>query len=389
MRPSGEPPRGSRVPSREPTGPTDTWWCWPAGSATSARCRCGPGRGWRGAARRRDVDVREWDVDAELIERLRTDQPDAVVDRPARRRGRERRRAGHSRAARGPVRRDDGARPAGWPGTSRPRRPSSSAPGSPPRTGWRCRTRTFRELGAQALIDAMVDRLGLPLMVKPHHGGSALGARWSRSRPRPAGRDGGRLAYGDTVLVEQFVDGIEVAITVVRGRRRRARAARRSRSRRGRLFDYDRRYTPGADDLPLPGPADRRGRPRCWRPAPRRRTARSGLRDVSRTDAIVDADGACSSSRSTSRPADRDLDAAECGDGRHGPGDLLRAARRAGDRPRLSRRCSTWNMREQCFHVRTPESVCHVEPGPVFARGTPGHCLLFEHRSMSAERAGP
>ncbi len=33
----------------------------------------------------------------------------------------------------------------------------------------------FRELGAQPVLDAVVARLGLPLVVKPTHGGSALG----------------------------------------------------------------------------------------------------------------------------------------------------------------------------------------------------------------------
>jgi D-alanine-D-alanine ligase len=36
---------------------------------------------------------------------------------------------------------------------------------------------TFRELGAPRVLDAMVERLGLPLMLKPDQGGSALGAQ--------------------------------------------------------------------------------------------------------------------------------------------------------------------------------------------------------------------
>src|SRR5919199_1643013 len=35
---------------------------------------------------------------------------------------------------------------------------------------------TFRELGAHVVLAAIVDRLGLPLVVKPARGGSALGA---------------------------------------------------------------------------------------------------------------------------------------------------------------------------------------------------------------------
>ena len=49
---------------------------------------------------------------------------------------------------------------------------------------------TFRELGAGAVLDLMVARLGLPLMVKPASGGSALGVQKVSRRRGPAGRDG-------------------------------------------------------------------------------------------------------------------------------------------------------------------------------------------------------
>ncbi len=46
---------------------------------------------------------------------------------------------------------------------------------------------TFRELGAGAVLDLIVARLGLPLMVKPASGGSALGAqKISRVEDLPA-----------------------------------------------------------------------------------------------------------------------------------------------------------------------------------------------------------
>ena len=58
-------------------------------------------------------------------------------------------------------------------------------------------------------------RLGLPLMVKPAQGGSALGAQ---SGPRVAELPAamvGCFAYGDTALVERYVDGVELALSVV------------------------------------------------------------------------------------------------------------------------------------------------------------------------------
>ena len=48
----------------------------------------------------------------------------------------------------------------------------------------------FSELGAVAVLDRIVDRLGLPLMVKPAQGGSGLGARGGPRRGRAARRDG-------------------------------------------------------------------------------------------------------------------------------------------------------------------------------------------------------
>lgn len=73
----------------------------------------------------------------------------------------------------------------------------------------------FRELDAPAVLGAVVDRLGLPLVVKPERGGSALGVSLVQ--------DAGELpramvecfSYGDTALVERAVTGTEVAVSVV------------------------------------------------------------------------------------------------------------------------------------------------------------------------------
>jgi D-alanine-D-alanine ligase len=74
---------------------------------------------------------------------------------------------------------------------------------------------TFRELGAGAVLDLIVARLGLPLMVKPATGGSSLGVqKISRVEDLPAAMVS-CFAYGDTVMVERFVDGVELALSVV------------------------------------------------------------------------------------------------------------------------------------------------------------------------------
>ncbi len=80
---------------------------------------------------------------------------------------------------------------------------------------------TFRELGAAAVMDAIVASIGLPLIVKPARGGSALGCTVVREATALAGAMVNAFAYGDTALVERFVVGRRGRRTR-RGHRRRA-----------------------------------------------------------------------------------------------------------------------------------------------------------------------
>src|SRR5690606_5685575 len=66
---------------------------------------------------------------------------------------------------------------------------------------------TFRELGAQAVLDGIVERLGLPLVVKPTRGGSALGCTVVRSAPELPAAMVNCFAYGEVALLERFVSG--------------------------------------------------------------------------------------------------------------------------------------------------------------------------------------
>ena len=122
---------------------------------------------------------------------------------------------------------------------------------------------TFRELGAGAVLDLMVARLGLPLMVKPASGGSALGVqKVSRVEDLPAAMVS-CFAYGDTVMVERFVEGVELALSVVDlGDGPEALPAVEIAPESG-VFDYTVPLHPGAHRVPRPGPgARRRRRPR-------------------------------------------------------------------------------------------------------------------------------
>lgn len=149
---------------------------------------------------------------------------------------------------------------------------------------------TFRELGAQAVLDAIVERLGLPLLLKPDQGGSALGTQVVRDAANLPAAMVGCLAYGDTVLAERFVEGTEVSVTVVEQEDGVRALPAVEIVPEGELYDYTARYTAGLTDFFAPARLSEA-------------TAKAvgdlavsahqllGLRHISRTDAIIDRSG--------------------------------------------------------------------------------------------------
>ncbi|OLR91056.1 D-alanine--D-alanine ligase family protein [Actinokineospora bangkokensis] len=150
---------------------------------------------------------------------------------------------------------------------------------------------TFRELGAQPVLDAMVERLGLPMMLKPDQGGSALGAQVVREAAELPTAMVGCLAYGDSVLAERFVDGVEVAVTVIEGPDGPYALPAVEIAAQSGVYDYTARYTAGLTTFHTPA---RLAAGVAEAVADLAVSAHRllGLRDVSRTDAVVDADGA-------------------------------------------------------------------------------------------------
>lgn len=149
---------------------------------------------------------------------------------------------------------------------------------------------TFRELGAGAVLDLMVARLGLPLMVKPASGGSALGVqKVSRVEELPAAMVS-CFAYGDTVMVERYVEGVEVALGVVDlGDGPQPLPAVEIEPESG-VFDYASRYTPGLTEYHTPARLPDDVAARAAALAVRVHEV-LGLADLSRTDAIITPDG--------------------------------------------------------------------------------------------------
>jgi D-alanine-D-alanine ligase len=149
---------------------------------------------------------------------------------------------------------------------------------------------TFRELGAGAVLDLIVARLGLPLMVKPASGGSSLGVqKITRVEDLPAAMVS-CFAYGDTVMVERFVDGVELALSVVDlGEGPEALPAVEIAPESG-VFDYTSRYTPGLTEYHSPARVSEEVAARAAEVALRVHRV-LGLAGLSRTDAMVTPDG--------------------------------------------------------------------------------------------------
>lgn len=145
----------------------------------------------------------------------------------------------------------------------------------------------FRDLGAGAVLDALVAQLGLPLFVKPARGGSALGCALARTPEELPAAMVGCFAYGETALVEEFVDGVEIAVSVVdTGSGPIALPAVEIVPDSG-SYDYAARYTAGATRFFVPA---RVSAATAERAAEIALTAHMGLglRDLSRTDLVVD-----------------------------------------------------------------------------------------------------
>lgn len=144
---------------------------------------------------------------------------------------------------------------------------------------------TFRELGARTILDALVRRLGLPLVVKPARGGSALGVTVVREADALPKAMVDCFAYGDVALLERFVVGTEVAVSVVETGRGPEVLPAVEIVADGGVYDYDARYLAGATEFFSPARLDHlEDLEKVALTAHRA----FGLRHFSRTDLIVD-----------------------------------------------------------------------------------------------------
>ena len=145
----------------------------------------------------------------------------------------------------------------------------------------------FRELGAADTLPDIEEKLGLPLVVKPAKQGSALGITVAHAAAEIPAALMTALAYDDRVLIERFVPGRELAISVIGNADPKALPVVEPVPVDRDFYDFEARYTPGLTELHAPAdlPPDvaeaaERLALRCY--------AVLGCRGVGRVDMILD-----------------------------------------------------------------------------------------------------
>lgn len=149
---------------------------------------------------------------------------------------------------------------------------------------------TFRELNAESVLALIATELSFPLIVKPAKSGSAHGVSKVENAQQFAKAMVDAFVYGDHVLIEKFIEGRELAISIVDlGFGPRALPAVEVEPVSGE-FGYQERYTPGETNYYVPA---------RLRPSELERAAEVALlahnalrlRHLSRVDIIVDSEG--------------------------------------------------------------------------------------------------
>ncbi len=75
----------------------------------------------------------------------------------------------------------------------------------------------FRELGAADALGRLEQGIGFPLVVKPSRGGSSLGVRFAANAREVPEALVAAFSYDDRILLERFVEGRELAVSVLGG----------------------------------------------------------------------------------------------------------------------------------------------------------------------------
>ena len=144
-----------------------------------------------------------------------------------------------------------------------------------------------RDIGGGALQERLLERLGLPLVVKPSQGGAFMGVRFVTTPAEFPEALLTAFSYHDVVLVERLVTGTEVAVSLLDGETLPpVEIVPKDGS-----YDYAARYTPGVAEFYAPARLEPSTLLACQQAAARAWDV-FNCRDITRVDMIVDEHGA-------------------------------------------------------------------------------------------------
>ncbi len=128
--------------------------------------------------------------------------------------------------------------------------------GVPAPPGYAFNKDAFSKMGAADTLPEMQQKLGLPLCVKPARQGSAFGITMVREPGDLGGAILNAMGYDDRVLVERFVPGRELAVSVVMATEPWALPVIEAVPLGRDFYDFEARYTPGETELRSPRDVD-------------------------------------------------------------------------------------------------------------------------------------
>jgi D-alanine-D-alanine ligase len=107
----------------------------------------------------------------------------------------------------------------------------------------------FRELGAGDTLEEIEERLGFPLVIKPASQGSSLGVEFASSRDEVPEALVAAFSYDDRVLLERYVKGRELAVSILDGE---ALPIVEAIPREEDFFNFEARYEIGRTEYVCP-----------------------------------------------------------------------------------------------------------------------------------------
>jgi D-alanine-D-alanine ligase len=111
----------------------------------------------------------------------------------------------------------------------------------------------FRELGAAEALDRLEEALGFPLVVKPSRGGSSLGVKFAATPAEVPQALVAAFSYDDRVVLERFVGGRELAVSVLGDE---ALPIVEAIPEQGDSYDFEARYEIGRTRFVCPAELD-------------------------------------------------------------------------------------------------------------------------------------